>query len=69
MGIYLGAVPADRAATIWAWEARNGNDGPYGIRDVYPYISFGPDPGFYGNGGVCELCVVCYSAFSLLPTC
>jgi hypothetical protein len=44
VGIFFGVVPADRVRTIWEWEEKNGNRGAYGMRDVYPYISFGDNP-------------------------
>ena len=51
VGVFMGVVPADRVTTMFAWMTTNGNEGPYGMRNVYPYFQFGPDPSKYGNGG------------------
>lgn len=52
VGIFFGVVPVERVATIWSWEEQNGNVGPFGVRNIYPYLpNVTDDPGFYGNGG------------------
>lgn len=52
MGPFFGVVPADRAASIDDWLYLNGTENRYGLRNVWPYFTFGPDPGTYGNGGI-----------------
>ena len=44
IGVFFGVVSAERTTTMFNWMTQNGNEGPYGMRNVYPYLTFGPDP-------------------------
>jgi hypothetical protein len=53
VGVFMGVVPADRAASIFSWQTGAGGvQGPFGLRSVYPYQAFSTyAPGTYANGG------------------
>ena len=44
IGVFFGVVSAERTTTMFNWMTQNGNEGPYGMRNVSPYLTFGPDP-------------------------
>ena len=52
IGSFFGLVDDAHASATFAWLTASGVEGPFGMRDFYPYFPFADDPpGQYGNGG------------------
>ena len=53
VGAFFKIVPDSTSQQIFRWLSQNGNEGPFGMRDFYPYLPNVDDPpAVYGNGGV-----------------
>jgi hypothetical protein len=54
-GIFFGVVPDKRVDIIHNWLGSNGNEGPWGPRCLYPYLTWPTvtdPPGNFANGGI-----------------
>jgi hypothetical protein len=53
VGAFFQLIPDSTSQIVFKWLSLNGNEGPFGMRDFYPYFPNADDPpGVYGNGGV-----------------